>query len=75
MDADKIAEIEKSVQAEYGPDAKLVHVSPSFDNTCDHYWPEGEYGTDMDGACTKCGMSFQRYIHCYCPYRSTGARL
>lgn len=33
----------------------------------DHDWPEGAHGTDMDGSCTKCGMSFQRYIHTECP--------
>ncbi len=34
---------------------------------CDHDWPEGDRGTDKDGSCTKCGMSFMLYIHCDCP--------
>lgn len=34
---------------------------------CDHEWPEDGHGTDMDGSCTKCGMSFMLYIHCECP--------
>lgn len=35
---------------------------------CDHDWPTDANGqNDMDGACTKCGMSFQFYIHVECP--------
>jgi hypothetical protein len=33
----------------------------------DHDWPEGPHGTDMDGSCTRCGLSFLRYIHTECP--------
>ena len=55
------------IAMESGEVGTVVHVSPSFDNKCDHDWPDGDHGTDMDGVCTKCGMSFMRYIHCYCP--------
>jgi hypothetical protein len=34
---------------------------------CDHDWPEGEGGTDLNGACTKCGMAFQHMIHIEMP--------
>lgn len=34
---------------------------------CDHDWPEDDRGTDMEGSCTKCGMSFMLYIHVECP--------
>lgn len=35
---------------------------------CNHDWAEDSDGqTDMYGGCTKCGMSFQRYIHTECP--------
>ena len=47
---------------------EVVHISPSIDESCDHVWPEDGSGqTDMYGACTKCGLSFQRYIHSGCP--------
>jgi hypothetical protein len=46
----------------------VVHVSPSYPKGCDHDWSDDEDGqTDMNGCCTKCGMSFQRYIHTECP--------
>jgi len=35
-------------------------------SACDHDWPEKDGQTDIDGACTKCGRSFQRYIHMDC---------
>ncbi len=44
----------------------VVHVAPMF-TPCDHDWPEDDCGTDMNGCCTKCGMSFMRYIHMECP--------
>lgn len=34
---------------------------------CDHDWPEADGQTDIYGSCTKCSMSFQRYIHTECP--------
>ncbi len=34
---------------------------------CNHDWPEKDGQTDMDGSCTKCGMSFQYYIYMECP--------
>jgi hypothetical protein len=34
---------------------------------CEHEWPAGEGGTDLDGACTKCGMAFQHMIHMEMP--------
>ena len=45
-----------------------VHISPHYEpGACDHDWPEADHGTDMAGCCTKCGMSFIRYIHTECP--------
>jgi len=46
----------------------VVHVSPTY-GPCDHEWPDDPAGggTDMSGRCTKCGMSFIRYIHMVCP--------
>lgn len=45
-----------------------VHVTPTINEGCDHDWPDDIDGqTDMYGCCTKCGMSFQRYIHTECP--------
>ena len=51
-----------------------VHVSPSFPAGCQHTW---EYAQHLDTAgnvideepthCTKCGMSFTRYIFLECP--------
>jgi hypothetical protein len=50
---------------------KFSHYMPLPDPPepapCAHYWPENEGGTDIDGSCTKCGMSFQHYIHMECP--------
>jgi len=39
---------------------------------CEHDWPELDVmgidvGTDINGSCTKCGMSFMLYIHSDCP--------
>lgn len=35
---------------------------------CEHDWPDDTTGqTDMNGSCTKCGMSFMLYIHSECP--------
>ncbi|MDQ2821991.1 MAG: hypothetical protein M3Y65_16625 [Pseudomonadota bacterium] len=34
---------------------------------CEHDWPTGEGGTDLDGTCTKCGMAFQYMIHMQMP--------
>lgn len=46
----------------------VVHVSPAIDEKCNHQWPDEADGqTDMNGRCTKCGLSFQRYIHSCCP--------
>ena len=46
------------------------HVTLSIDETCVHEW---EY-VSVDGGdgeepshCTKCGLSFTRYIFCCCP--------
>ena len=47
----------------------VVHVSPHYEpGACDHDWSDDSTGqTDMSGRCTKCGMSFLRYIHTECP--------
>ena len=47
-------------------EVNVIHVSPTY-TPCDHDWPEDDHGTDMSGFCTKCGMSFMRYIHTECP--------
>lgn len=53
------------VQEQFGEDAKIVHVSKAIDETCKHDWVDGpdrnpEY-------CSKCHLSFTRYIFCCCP--------
>ena len=61
--------IKQSVAKDEGIDPSevdVIHVSPSY-TPCDHDWPDGDCGTDMNGCCTKCGMSFIRYIHTECP--------
>ena len=45
---------------------EVVHVTPAIDENCDHEWPdEDEHGTC--GCCSKCGLSFMRYINSCCP--------
>lgn len=46
--------------------AVIAHVTLT-PKPCDHDWPEDEHGTAMEGCCTKCGMSFTRYIFTECP--------
>lgn len=46
--------------------AVVAHVTLTPE-PCDHDWPEGDHGTDMNGCCTKCGLSFTRYIFTECP--------
>lgn len=41
-----------------------VHVTPAIDEECDHKW-EGADGNPE--RCSKCGLSFTRYIHSCCP--------
>jgi hypothetical protein len=50
-----------------------VHVSPSYPSGCQHEWAYVQV-KDEDGRmneepshCTKCGMSFTRYIFTECP--------
>jgi hypothetical protein len=51
-------------------DEKIVfHITPAIDESCDHDWA---YAKDDDGQenpthCTKCGLSFTRYIFCCMP--------
>ena len=47
-----------------GEEATVMHVTPAIDETCDHDWRDGADGNPEQ--CTKCGISFTRYIHC-CP--------
>ena len=47
-------------------DKVYVHITP-LPVECDHDWPQCESGVSMNGVCTKCGMSFIRYIHTECP--------
>lgn len=56
------------VQEEFGTDAKIVHVSKAIDETCDHDWVDAD-GKDNGNPeyCSKCHLSFTRYIHCCCP--------
>lgn len=45
---------------------EVMHVTPAIDEKCKHEWPdEDEHGTC--GNCSKCGLSFFRYIHSCCP--------
>jgi hypothetical protein len=43
----------------------LVHASPAIDETCKHDWRDGPDGNPEQ--CTKCGLSFTRYIFCCMP--------
>jgi hypothetical protein len=51
-----------------GEEMEVVHVTPSYPANCNHDW---EYAVTADGEepshCTKCGISFTRYIFCECP--------
>ncbi len=49
----------------YKPKPELV--PPLTPTVCRHEWPQDEYGVDLLGACTKCGMSFQRHINTEMP--------
>jgi hypothetical protein len=50
---------------------KFSHYMPLPDPPepvpCAHDWPENEGGTDINGVCTKCGMSFMAHVHMECP--------
>ncbi|MEW6022815.1 MAG: hypothetical protein AB1807_11815 [Pseudomonadota bacterium] len=35
----------------------------TVNDVCEHIWPEADGQTDIDGFCSKCSLSFQRYIH------------
>lgn len=40
----------------------VIHVTPAIKEDCDHDWVEGE---DRNPEyCSKCGLSFTRYIFC-----------
>ena len=68
MTPERIAELEAAA----GDGAKLVHVTPAIDESCDHDWHD-EDGIDCNASrrdpdhCVKCGLSFTRYIHCCMP--------
>jgi len=70
---EQLDELKQKVAASMGiapEEIKVVHVSPHYEpGACDHDWPDEPDGrqTDMNGRCTKCGMSFIRYIHTECP--------
>ncbi len=50
-----------------GEEGVVVHVSPTYP-PCDHDWPEQRPEDDcFSGQCTKCGMSFTRYVFTECP--------
>ena len=42
-----------------------VHTLKAIDENCDHDWRDGHDGNPEQ--CTKCGLSFIRYIHCCFP--------
>lgn len=42
-----------------------VHVTPAIDEGCYHDWENGEDGNPE--RCSKCGLSFMRFIHSCCP--------
>jgi hypothetical protein len=46
------------------PSVVAVHLTPKIDETCDHEWAEGDDGPSH---CTKCDLSFTRYIHSCMP--------
>jgi len=52
-----------------GEEATVVHVTPSYKEDCDHDFPtDDESGqVEMSSCCTKCGISFTRYIFTECP--------
>lgn len=43
----------------------VAHVTPKIDENCDHDWVEDEEGNPA--WCSKCKLSFTRYIFCCCP--------
>lgn len=47
-----------------GEEGVVVHVTPAIDETCDHEWLPVD---DNPEYCSKCGLSFMRYIFCCCP--------
>jgi len=52
-----------------GEEATVIHVTPSYPETCSHDWEyvETANGDPEPSHCVKCGMSFTRYIFCECP--------
>ncbi len=42
-----------------------VHVTPAIDEGCYHDWENGEDGNPE--RCSKCGLSFMRFVHSCCP--------
>ena len=42
-----------------------VHVTPAINEECLHDWENGEDGNPE--RCSKCGLSFMRFIHSCCP--------
>lgn len=42
-----------------------VHATPAIDDGCYHDWENGEDGNPE--RCSKCGLSFMRFIHSCCP--------
>lgn len=50
------------------PSRPFTPLSPpvSKRTACEHDWSLDGRGTNMDGSCTKCGKSFQSYIHNDC---------
>jgi hypothetical protein len=42
-----------------------VHLTPAIDDGCYHDWENGEDGNPE--RCSKCGLSFMRFIHSCCP--------
>jgi hypothetical protein len=45
--------------------ADVMHLTPAIDEKCDHDWEDGADGNPE--RCSKCGLSFMRYVHCCCP--------
>lgn len=48
-----------------GEEGTVVHVTPAIKEDCDHDWVDGE--DHNPEYCSKCGLSFTRYIFCCCP--------
>lgn len=60
------AQYKDTARRRYWDDYGLtVHLTPAIDDGCYHDWENGEDGNPE--RCSKCGLSFMRFIHSCCP--------